>query len=371
MYMIMFASRGLGYGELSVLMAVWAAPVVLLEVPSGLLADAWSARGSMALGMVLKAAAFALWAAVPGFAGAAAGFVLWGCQEAFCSGAFQALLYERLAGRGLADSYERAAGLCGAAGMTAAALSMASGGFIYAASPFLALALSSAAAGLGIVAALALPERRKVRASQGGAPMAGIPRLLAGRAALPFLLAFCVAGAISGTIDEYDGLWGMERYRVPLAMVGAWSLLPFLARALGGAMAGRVAALLGPKPLRPCRIAIASTGGLFILSALLPGFWGALPYLAFCAVAQALAIFLEARLQETAPPKRRATFISAANLALTLCAMAYSPAFGLVAKAGGLRAALALSGGAFACAALALPATRRSRPRGGSVSRRG
>jgi hypothetical protein len=73
--MLFFRDKGFSFTEISVLIVIWASPVVLLEIPSGVLADRWSRTGVMALGMGFKAAGFVIWRLADGFTGAAAGMM--------------------------------------------------------------------------------------------------------------------------------------------------------------------------------------------------------------------------------------------------------------------------------------------------------
>jgi MFS family permease len=131
-YMIIFDSRGYGFTGLSWLMVIWCVPVVLLELPSGVLADRLSRKALIAGGMGFKILCYLLWSVSSRYAAAAFGFVCWGIQEAFCSGSQQALLYENLRDEGDEADYEAAAGICGAASTAGVIGALVYGGLIYA-----------------------------------------------------------------------------------------------------------------------------------------------------------------------------------------------------------------------------------------------
>ncbi len=75
---------------------VWSATTFLLEVPSGAWADVVSRRLLLALSAAVNGVGYALWVAVPGYAGFLAGFVLWGLSSALASGTFEAFTYDEL-----------------------------------------------------------------------------------------------------------------------------------------------------------------------------------------------------------------------------------------------------------------------------------
>ena len=57
-YLLLLQRQGLSYVQISVLLSVWAGSALLLELPSGILADLWSRKAIIALSMVLKAGGF-------------------------------------------------------------------------------------------------------------------------------------------------------------------------------------------------------------------------------------------------------------------------------------------------------------------------
>ncbi len=115
----MFADHGLNDPQISALFLIWSVVGIVAEVPTGALADRFSRRGALAAGGVLQASGYALWLALPGFAGYAAGFVLWGLGGALTSGSLEALLYDGLKAVGQTRHYSRLLGRITAAGLIA------------------------------------------------------------------------------------------------------------------------------------------------------------------------------------------------------------------------------------------------------------
>src|SRR3954469_16434100 len=105
LYALLFLDTGLSDAQISLLFALWSVTAVVAEVPTGLLADRWSRRGSVVLGGVLEAVAFAVWTAAPSYWGFAIGFVIWGLAGALMSGASEALVYDALAAVGAESAY--------------------------------------------------------------------------------------------------------------------------------------------------------------------------------------------------------------------------------------------------------------------------
>ncbi|SFN63300.1 hypothetical protein SAMN05216207_101840 [Pseudonocardia ammonioxydans] len=107
LYALLFDAAGLDLARISALFVLWSVAGLVLEVPSGMLADRWSRRGALVADGLLTGAGFAVWLLAPGFAGFATGFVLWSGGGALASGALEALTYDGLAAHGAAAAYPR------------------------------------------------------------------------------------------------------------------------------------------------------------------------------------------------------------------------------------------------------------------------
>ena len=95
-FIIMLENRGLTISQISILLTIWSAPVLLLEIPSGILADRWSRKNLLVIGNVLKTLCFVVWICSNQLGYYALGFILWGISCACTSGAEEALIYDSL-----------------------------------------------------------------------------------------------------------------------------------------------------------------------------------------------------------------------------------------------------------------------------------
>jgi hypothetical protein len=157
----MFAEHGLSPAQISSLLVLWSASSFLLELPSGLMADAFSRRRLLVLAPLITGLGYGLWTFFPGYPAFAAGFVLWGAGGALASGAQEALLYEELKHLGAAASFPKVFGRVRALGTLAALAASAIAVPVLALGGFLALGIASVAVPL-LTAAVArsLPEHR-------------------------------------------------------------------------------------------------------------------------------------------------------------------------------------------------------------------
>jgi MFS family permease len=111
-FMVMFLDFGITLEQFGILNAVWAAAIVLLEVPSGALADVFGRRRLVVAGAGLMVAEMAVLCLVPVpsawvMPALVANRILSGVAEAFVSGADEALAFDSLEIRGRAADWPR------------------------------------------------------------------------------------------------------------------------------------------------------------------------------------------------------------------------------------------------------------------------
>lgn len=243
MYALLFTDFGMSPWQLSSLLVIWSATGILIEVPSGALADAYSRRLLLVVGPLLTAAGFALWVFTPSYLAFAAGFVLWGVKGSLASGALEALLYEELDRMGQAAAYPRLTGRAHAIGVVAVLLATAAATPALAAGGYSAVGVASIAACLLTAAVAAtFPEHR--RPPDGESDLGYLATLRAGIAAAHadrrvrrWLLLVPAITAIWGALEEYTPLLiretGVDVARVPL-----WYMLIYACISVGGLLAG-------------------------------------------------------------------------------------------------------------------------------------
>lgn len=112
-FSILFLDFGLTLSQFAMLNAVWAATIVICEVPSGALADTFGRRNLLVFAGLLMVVEIALWAFVPRanltllFWVFVLNRILSGMAEAAASGADEALAYDSLKKEGNVDDWGR------------------------------------------------------------------------------------------------------------------------------------------------------------------------------------------------------------------------------------------------------------------------
>jgi MFS family permease len=361
LYALLFADTGLSDLQISVLFGIWSLVGVLVEVPSGAVADRFSRRGCLVAGDLVRAVGFAAWVLFPGFTGFAVGFVLWGIGGSLISGAREALLYDGLAAAGAAEHYAVVNGRVSAAELVsqlpaaaAATALFALGGYPLAG--WVSVGVSVVAAGF----AARIPEapRGMGDEDEDGDDLGYLATLRAGLAAaaarpgVPGVLVAAMALGSFDTVEEYFPLmaagWG-----VPVAWVPVVDLPIIAAGVLGAALAGRVAGLRAST----IGVLLGVPMALFLLAGLLRQPIGIAVVAGCYGVYRAVLVVVDARLQDRIESRSRATVTSVAGLGTDVLSFAIYAAW-VLGEVPGVAAVGLL-------AALALPHLLRNRPGGG------
>lgn len=129
-YMLMFQAKGLSLTQISFLLAIWSLSVVLLEIPTGVLADHWSRKNMLIIGGLCKALGYITWFFSEGFTLFALGFILWGISESFCSGSEESLLFDNLKTKNEEEVFGKVYGKGNFFSSIGVALSCLTGGFL-------------------------------------------------------------------------------------------------------------------------------------------------------------------------------------------------------------------------------------------------
>ncbi|RZT87929.1 putative MFS family arabinose efflux permease [Pseudonocardia sediminis] len=352
LYALLFADSGLSVAEISALFAIWSSAGIVVEVPSGALADRWSRRGSVVASGFVIAAGFAVWTVLPTFAGFTAGFVLWGVGASLASGALEALLYDGLAEHGATESYPRVNGALNAIAQLAQIPAGLAAGALYELGGYVLVGWVSVGCCLvSSIPALFLPEPRPApdpTADAEGEPgwwstmVDGVRESVRTRAVGVAVLAVAVLGGVDA-IEEYFPLVASDA-GTPTAFVPLALLVVPVAGALGSAAGGRVRGWTGVVLLVGSAAALGAVA-LTTHPAGLVGvtlFWG---------LYQAVRVCVESRLQDRIRGRARATVTSVASFGTEFSGIALFGAWAL--------------GGAGLVAALVLVCAPLLRPRAG------
>lgn len=148
-FVFFMASRGLGFDEVMILSAIYAGVVILVEIPTGALADRIGRRFSMMAGALAMTASCMIAYFAHDFTVFLIAEVLAAISMSLCSGADSAYLFDLLDQNGRGDEYPRREGTASAWHQAGNAVAFAAGGFLAEVDlglPYLATAAVSLAA---------------------------------------------------------------------------------------------------------------------------------------------------------------------------------------------------------------------------------
>lgn len=215
---LLFVDTGLSTGEITSLLIAWSLTSVLLEVPSGVLADVLPRRLLLTIAPLLRSVGYGLWVAFPSYPAFLAGFVLWGVSGALQTGATEALVYDNLKHHRATDRYATYAGRARASQTVAVLIAMLLTPTVYALGGYAALGIGSVAVcALAAVVALAMPEHREERHAEfdglrayGRTLLAGLREVRGSRVVMFSVAMVAIVPAIWGSLEEFAALLAVE-----------------------------------------------------------------------------------------------------------------------------------------------------------------
>lgn len=240
---VFFSHQGISISQISLLFFVWALTIMVLEIPTGILADKINRKTILILSRLAKVSCFAAWLISPTFVGFLIGFVLWGIATALDSGAFQAFVYEHLEETGHHNLFEKFYGNATAwsfVGLLCSALlaSIAIGkGFTF------LVVITIINVLISLITLLFIPSKNRLPihtdTEQSLPSLAKSLGLIAtGPLLLTCIIVGITAGGIKGSLEEYYSLL-LESKAIPLTLIG-FAIVGFEAmKSLGSFLAGR------------------------------------------------------------------------------------------------------------------------------------
>ena len=344
---------GLSLADIMVLQAVFGLASVLIEFPSGYLADRVGYRAALLTGAVLWAIGWTFYARATTFTSVAVAEVLLGAGHAFVSGADAALLFTSLAATGDIGSYARWEGRVRAAGQACEAGSSAVGGWLYAIAPRLPLWLQTPIA----LAAIAVVVMRREPPRAHAAPTTShrarmwhvVRHALHHRRLRTAIAVSVVLGSATFVMVWLIQPW-MQRRGIPVAWFGPIWAAAHLWLAAVSLASGRVAEAFGVRATLAACAVLVVVG--YTLLATLDVAWAVLFYLCFMTTRGLQSPLLATVIQADAPHEDRASVLSLNALCFRLAFVVCGPAVGALVDARGLEPALGILAIGFAAASV-------------------
>jgi MFS family permease len=328
------------------LQAIFAAAAVLVEFPSGYVADRLGYRFSMLSGALLCVGGWLAYAVGTTFVGMAIAEVLLGMGLAFISGADSALLFASVQKTDDLAPYRRWEGRVRAAAQTSEAISSAAGGWLYSLAPRLPFWLQVPVAIANAAVITAAREPGRTIAAERIRHLARTWHIVRHALIQHARLRTAMALSMALGISTYIAVWliqpWMQRRGIPPAWFGPLWAAAHLWLAAISLLSARVAEVFGITRalLGCCLVGALSYWGLALGSS--P--FAVVFYLGFMIVRGLQGPLLAAVLQKDAPPEDRASVLSLNTLLFRLAAVVVLPPIGAVGDRIGIEPVLGLLG---------------------------
>lgn len=247
-YLFLFELKGLTLAQISFLLAIWSIPVVLLEVPTGILADYWSRKGMIIIGGFLKTACYVLWYFSEGFMLFAFGFVFWGISESFCSGSEEALLFDNLKICKREEDFDQIYGKGSFYASLGVALSCLAGGFLTAAINYegvlllsiffvmISTLLASNFREINFFKMKNIDKTKNVNTKPITTLIDAVTLCIRNKMLLMIILMLVFVIGTAGILDEYDQLI-VRNLGLNISLIGIWISVRYLFEGLGAKFA--------------------------------------------------------------------------------------------------------------------------------------
>lgn len=345
--------RGFSLTEVTSAEGLYLVGVLLLEVPTGAVADRYGRTRSMALGMALLGGAVLIFAFTTSFAILLASFLLWSVAHALMSGADNALLFDMLKKAGREAEFERLAGRGIATAWAGAGIATLLGGPVAGViDTSVTIYFGAATCLVGAAVALAIHEAPHAREDGQHEPYLSTigaafkeawhivdVRILMLLAATAFAALEAVHYLVQPYLVDRDIEVGLAFSLLQVPILAAGLLGALFAGRIGSANSSR-AFLFGPIGGAICYAALATTPGL--------AGYAAFPLL--IVIGSSLEPLATGYVNRRIGSERRATVLSVQSMGRSLVLAGLAPLLGFATDRWGLTEAF-LIGGVVALAA--------------------
>ncbi|MGI6644056.1 MAG: MFS transporter [Bacillota bacterium] len=370
--LFLLRNKGLSLAAIGFLETVFHISSLCSEMPTGIIADRWGRKVSLAVGRGIAAVSAALILYAKNWWVLSAAFVLNAISYTCHSGAFEALVYDS----GPAEARSQFAKVLGnlnsvclvgtaLAGLAATLMSRSSLELLYKASVVTDVVATA-------VACLLVEDVRRLRQQKQSETVwtglrTDLQNLLSAlkQPALFWLLLLWGIGSAMGTSVRFYGQAFLEESRVPLFIIGLTGTASNLLAVIPTRAAHNLPRRYGQA--RPLIVGSFGIPAIVVLLALLPGQSGLLPrvfivagYLGLTVVLETLYPLMSESVNRLVSSDNRATVLSSGEMLFSLAMMAIFPFIGFLGDRLGLRWGLGMAA-VGAALAMVSPSRRLSR----------
>ena len=329
-------SRNISIQEIAILVAIWSGLTILLEVPTGALADRWSRKYTLVLSGLFYSLCYVTWIFSYSFWLFALGFLFRTLGGTLESGTLQAYTYDFLKRYGKEDDFEKIWGRCVTRRVIGTAIAVALGGFLSEISYTLVLVFSALSPLVVMSVAFLLPEVKSINRETGKSYFSyfrgGLKQAFSNKVILKIMLYSGIILATLGLLEEYDQVLISERLGFSNTFIGIWAAAAVCISSVGSFFAHRLKNL-GWRVL--WIIGVASGTGLIVIAFVRnPVILGCL--LVNCISLLLALVTIEGMIQREIKTQERATITSVNGVVSEVGTVVFSLFIGFIANRFGI-----------------------------------
>lgn len=331
LYAVMFVEHGLSALKIGIILAVWAGTTVLLEVPSGVLADKYSRKKILFWAEMLQIVGYLFWLFLPNFWGFLIGFVFWGAKVALATGTFEALVYDELKSYRQHEQYTKIIGRAKGFDFLGTVLAslLASAAILRGYSFVLILSLFSLA--ISAIAIIFLPKVKQIlptkRRGYAALLKEGVRLAVTQKGVLALLIFLSLMFTFWYVLEEFLPIFG-EQVGLPKYILGPFIAALFGAQALGSFLAHH----FQDHSQKRLYFLFGLNGLILTFAALWFKPIAVLFLFLFACLYKAVEVIIEGALQQRIPTQTRATIFSVRSFLTEMGAIVFALIFGAIAQ---------------------------------------
>ena len=341
---LFYQENGLSMSQIFMLKSIYSIAMVVMELPSGYMADVWGCRKTLLLGAILGTIGIAIYSFSSAFNSFVVAEIILGVGFSFVYGADSALLYDSLKAENREDEYIKYEGSITSFGNFAEALAGVAGGLLATFSLRTPYYFQIFVAGIAIPAAFFLKEPQHIQ-ERMQLKMNEILSIVKLTYLQKEMRSAIMISSFTGAAT-LTYAWFVQPYfqkaGVPVAVFGIlWTMLN-LSAGVFSMFSYRIERQLGKKSTLLGIVILLSLG--FILSSLEISLFGIAILFGFYMVRGIATPVLKNYINENTDSKVRATILSVRNFEIRIIFAAVGPALGYLTDTFSLETALLTAG---------------------------
>ncbi len=343
---LFYQDNGMGMHEIFVLKAIYSVAIVIMEIPSGWMADVWGRKKTLILGSFLGSAGFLMYSFSYGFWAFAVAEIILGIGHSFVSGADSALLFDSLKASNRTEKYIKLEGITTSVGNFAEAIAGVAGGFLAAISLRMPFYFQFGVAAIAIPASLTLiePKIHSVEQIQSLKKLAlNIKNTFLKNQNLRIAI---LLSSITGTAT-LTFAWFVQPFfkaiNLPVEMFGIFWTALNLSVGFSSVSAHKFEMLFGKKTSLVVIIVFLAVGYFF--SGMFISYWGLAFLFLFYIVRGVATPILKNYINQYTESEVRATMLSVRNFVIRIVFAGIGPLLGWITDNINLQTAFLIAGG--------------------------